>query len=73
MAALNFPDSPTTDDEYTDGNSVVWVCTSDTAGAVQWERKGVDTDIDILSDFDGGDSSSVYSSADIDLESGAST
>jgi len=38
MAELAFPSTPLLDDEYTDGNSVVWVCTNAT-GPI-WERKG---------------------------------
>jgi len=42
--ALNFPSSPSVNDEYTDPNGVVWVCTSDTVGNVVWARKSNITD-----------------------------
>jgi hypothetical protein len=37
--AINFPSSPTVDDEHTDANGTVWVCTDNTVGDVQWARK----------------------------------
>lgn len=53
MAAINFPTAPDIDDEYTDGNGVVWVCTMDTAtdGTVAWERKGIDAGALLSSDL----------------------
>ena len=42
--ALNFPSSPSVNDEYTDPNGVVWVCISNTVGNVVWARKSVVAD-----------------------------
>ena len=37
--AINFPSSPSLNDEHTDGNGVVWLCIDATVGDVRWARK----------------------------------
>ena len=58
MAKLDFPNSPTLNQEWTDPNGGKWVCIDNTAGAPIWDNEGI---APVAFHIDGGLSNSNYS------------